>query len=202
VLLACARVPLRWYVARLATLLFFLGWFLVFLPWVDHGDQRWDLGWVSLSPAGTLLALVLLLKAVAVVSLLLAAATTAPVETHLKALHALRVPGVLVQLTALTIRYLAVLLDEFNRMRIALRVRGYRQRATLRSLRVVAHVAGMLLVRGHDRAERVAQALRCRGFDGTFRALARFRTRPVDVVFFIIILGSASGLLLWDVAGR
>jgi cobalt/nickel transport system permease protein len=200
-LAACARIPLRWYVARLAMLIGFLGLFLLFLPLVDHGDARWDWVLVSVSPTGTLLALVLLLKAVAMVSVLLAAATTAPVETHLKALHALRVPGVLVHLTALTIRYLAVLLDEFGRMRIALRVRGYRQRATLRSLRVVAHVSGMLLVRGHDRAERVAHALRCRGFDGKFRALAQFRTQPVDVLFFMMIVGTAAGLLLWDMAG-
>jgi cobalt/nickel transport system permease protein len=198
-----ARLPPRWYLTRVGMLIFFLGLFLLVLPLVDHGDtQRWEWGPVRLSPRGTIVALVLLLKAVAIASLLLAAITTAAVETHLKALHALRVPGVLVHLTALTIRYLAVLVDEFGRIRIALRVRGFRQRATLQSLRVVAHVSGMLLVRGHERAERVAHALRCRGFDGRFRALTTFQTRPRDVVFFTMILATAFGVLIWDATAR
>ena len=87
-------------------------------------------------------------------------------------------------------------------MRIALRVRGYRQRATLRSLRVVAFVSGMLLVRGHDRSERVAHALRCRGFDGRLRSLATFRTTPADVVAFAVIGGSAVALLVGDLMLR
>jgi cobalt/nickel transport system permease protein len=199
ILVGLARVPLRWYLRRVGTLLFFLSLFLLMLPLTDHGDtHRWQWGALEVSPHGTLLAVVLLLKAVAVMSLLLAVITTAPVETHLKALHALRVPGVLVLLTALTIRYLAALVDEFGRIRIALRVRGFRQRANLQSLRVVAHVSGMLLVRGHERAERIAHAMRCRGFDGRFHALTTFRTRPVDVLFFTMILGTAVGLLVWD----
>jgi cobalt/nickel transport system permease protein len=201
-LVLAARVPLRWYLTRLATLLVFLALFLVMLPFIDHGDaEPWQCGPVMLSPRGTVLAVVLLLKAVAIVSLLLAAITTAPAETHLKALHAMRVPGVVIHLTALTVRYLAVLLDEFGRIRIALRVRGYRQRATLSSLRVVANVSGMLLVRGHDRAERVAHALRCRGFDGKFRALTTFRTRPRDVLFFATVIAATVGLVIQDMTG-
>lgn len=199
-LLGMARLPLRWYLGRLATIVVFLGFFLLLLPLSDHGDdgERWQWGPLSISPTGTVLAAVLLCKALAVVSLLLAAMSTAPVETHLQALHALRVPGALVHLTALTIRYLAVLLEEFQRMRIALRLRGFRQSASPRSLQVVAHVSGMLLVRGHERAERVAQALRCRGFDGQFRTLTAFHTRPADVCFFTMILTTTIGLVVWD----
>jgi cobalt/nickel transport system permease protein len=59
-------------------------------------------------------------------------------------------------------------------------------------------VAGALLVRSHERAERVGQAMRCRGFDGRFRSLTAFRTRPADVTFFLLTAGAAAGLLLWD----
>ena len=45
----------------------------------------------------------------------------------------------------------------------------------------MGQAAGTLLVRGYERSERVAQAMRCRGFDGCFRALATFRTRWSDV---------------------
>jgi cobalt/nickel transport system permease protein len=60
----------------------------------------------------------------------------------------------------------------------------------------------MLLVRGYERAERVGQAMRCRGFDGQFRSLSEFRTRPVDVGFFLLSAGGAAALLAWDLAAR
>jgi cobalt/nickel transport system permease protein len=198
-----ARIPPRWYATRVATVAFFLGLFLLFLPLVPHEpEKRWWLGPVSLSPRGLTVALVLLVKAVALVSLLLAASTTAPLDVQLKALYALHVPGLVVQLVALTVRYLGVLLEEFATLRIALRVRGYRQRVTPRSLRTIGHVAGMLLVRASERAERVGQALRCRGFDGRFHALTEFRSRWIDGCFFAAVTATAAALLLWDLVER
>jgi cobalt/nickel transport system permease protein len=200
---ALAQVPLRWYAGRIGTLTLLLAVFLALLPLMeDASEQRLQVGPLSLSPRGLNLACVLLLKAVALMTLLLAVATTAPAPVQLKALHALRVPGWFIQLSALTIRYLAVVLDEFTRIRIALRIRGYRQRATLQSLRIVGHVGGSLLVRASERAERVAQAMRCRGFDGRYHALEGFRTRLIDVAFCATVLAIAVGLLAWDLQAR
>ena len=44
--------------------------------------------------------------------------------------------------------------------------------------------------------------MRCRGFDGVFRSLVEFRTTPADVLLFILLAGSAAGLLAWDIATR
>jgi cobalt/nickel transport system permease protein len=203
VMVTLARLPPRWYALRVGSLLMLLALFLGLLPFIDHGaEERWQLGPLSLSPRGLTLALVLLVKAVALLSLLLAAATTAPTDVYLKALHSLRVPGALVQITALTVRYLAVVLEEFATIRIALRVRGYRQRPSLVSLRTVGHVAGMLVIRSAERAQRVAQALRCRGFEGRFQSLTTFRTRPVDVLFWLGVVVAAGALLSWDLLAR
>jgi cobalt/nickel transport system permease protein len=49
-----------------------------------------------------------------------------------------------------------------------------------------------------ERAERVGQAMRCRGFDGVYRSLAEFRTTSADLVFFLVLVGSATALWLWD----
>ena len=124
--------------------------------------------------------------------------TTAPMTSTLKAAHALHCPGLIVQLTVLTYRYLFLLLEELSRLRIALRVRGYRHRANLHSYRTVGHVTGTLLLRSYEQAERVGQAMRCRGFDGQFRSLADLKTRPVDVMWFFTIILVAAGLLIWD----
>jgi cobalt/nickel transport system permease protein len=202
-IVALARIPPRWYATRVGTVIFFLAMFLVFLPLENRGgEERLQVGPLSLSPRGMMLSVVLLLKAVALMSLVLAAATTAPVDAQLKALQALCVPGLLVHLIALTVRYLAVLLDEFAKIRIALRARGHRHRLTLGNLRTIGQVWGTLLVRAAARAERVAQALRCRGFDGDFHALTEFHTRVIDVAFFVLVMAAAAGLLGWDFLAR
>jgi cobalt/nickel transport system permease protein len=67
--------------------------------------------------------------------------------------------------------------------------------------RTVGQVTGTLLVRGADRADRVAQAMRCRGFEGRFHSLATFRTRPADVLMFALMVGVSGGLVAWDVWG-
>src|SRR5262249_34976662 len=119
----------------------------------------------------------------------------------LKAAHALRLPGVFVQVVLLTYRYVFVVAAELGRLRVALRARGFRARANRHTYRTVGNVTGMLLVRSHERAERVAQAMRCRGFDGRFRSLTEFRTTPADVLAFVVIAGSAAGLVAWDLLG-
>jgi cobalt/nickel transport system permease protein len=198
-----ARLPPRWLAARLGTLLLALTLFVVLLPFGDFGDAaRWELGPLSLSPHGVERASVLVVKAVALLTVALAAAATAPADVHLKALQSLRVPAVIITVLALTGRYLSVLLGEFATIRIALRLRGYRQRPTPASLRTVGHVAGMLLVRASDRAERVGHALRCRGFAGRFHTLSVLRTRPLDVAFFAIAALVAVGLVAWDLGQR
>jgi cobalt/nickel transport system permease protein len=151
-----------------------------------------------LSWHGVEVALLLAAKAIALLTLFLTAQATAPLEDTLKAAHALRIPGLLVQLGLLSYRYVFVLADELRRLRIALRVRGYRNRVSRHSYRTAGHIAGTLLVRGSERAERVGQAMRCRGFDGQFRSLKAFKTRPADIGAFLLIAASAAALAVWD----
>jgi cobalt/nickel transport system permease protein len=186
-LAALARVPGRWYLQRLAAIGLFLALFaapvLLFGDWLD----------------GLRLAGVIVCKSLALFTLACVLLVTAPLETSLKAAHSLYIPGLLVQIALLAYRYLFVLGDELARLRIALRTRGFRNRANLHSWRTVGAASGTLLVRGHDRAERVAAAMRCRGFDGRFRALVAFSTSRADILFFTLSLALAGGLVALDV---
>jgi cobalt/nickel transport system permease protein len=194
-----ARLPARWYFQRLGALGLFLTLFALPLPLLLANDEPgWRWSFLRISRHGVEAALLLCAKAVSIVTLLLIVQATAPLEATLKAAHALRVPGLMVQLSLLSYRYLFVLADELARLRIALRVRGYRNRASRHSYRTAGHVAGTLLVRGYERAERVSQAMHCRGFDGRFRSLTAFKTRLVDVVVFLLIVAAATALAAWD----
>ncbi len=185
VLAAAARLPAGWLLGRLGALAVALGPLVVLLPLVQ-------------GTTGGRLALLLAAKATAIVTLTLVILATAPLPTTLHAAQALRVPGALVYITLLSYRYLFVLADELERLRRALRTRGFRPRIDRHSYRTVGHVVGTLLVRGAERAEGVAHAMRCRGFDGRFRSLTDFRTRAADVAFFGLLLSAAVGLVAWD----
>jgi cobalt/nickel transport system permease protein len=202
-LAVAGRLPLRWVLFRLGPVALVLGLFAAPLPFLLRGpDPVFTWGPVQVSWQGLVVGVTLLARGLAVVTLMLVLLGTAPLDATLKAAHSLRVPGVLVQLTLFTYRYLALVAEELARLRVALRVRGYRNRPTRHSYRTIGHVAGTLLVRSYERGERVGQAMRCRGFDGRFRSLTAPRTTAADVLFFFLLTGTAAGLLTWDLILR
>jgi cobalt/nickel transport system permease protein len=183
-LVVLARLPGRWVLRRCGALLLGLAPLLLFLPLAQGG--------------GPARAALIAAKALASVFLALVLLGTAPLPDTLHAAQALRVPGLLVQLLLLSYRYTFVLADELQRLRRALRLRGFRARMTPHGYRTAGHVVGTLLVRGAERAEGVAVAMRCRGFDGRFRSLARFRTTAADVGFFGLVATAGVALVAWD----
>jgi cobalt/nickel transport system permease protein len=188
------RLPGRWAWSRLGWTALLVGLFVVPLPFLVRDDNpAWQWGWLHFSWHGLALALMLAGKALTVMTLTLVLLTSAPLDASLKAAHALRVPGLLIQLALLSYRYIFLLVEELQRLRIALRVRGFRQRGDRHSYRTVGQVAGVLLLRSHERAERVAQAMRCRGFDGRFRSLTDFRTTLADVLTFVLLAAALAG---------
>jgi cobalt/nickel transport system permease protein len=187
-LAVAARLPTRWVLRRYAALGLFLGPFVVLLPILQGGE-------------GVRLAGLVSLKGLAVVTIALVLLGTAPLPTTLHAAQRLRVPRVLVQVALLSYRYVFVLTDELGRLRRALRVRGFRARPNRRTYQTAGHVVGTLLLRGAERAEGVARAMRCRAFDGRYRSLAEFRTRVTDVVFFVLMCLVAIAIISIDLAG-
>jgi cobalt/nickel transport system permease protein len=183
-----ACVPFRWCRERLVPVFIVLLPAAILLPisWVASVDS-WQVGWIYFSPERGRLVLLIFLKAAALILLLQVVLVTASLTTTLKAAHHLRVPGLIVQLLMLSYRYVYVLGDELTRLRIALRVRGFRNRPSKHAYRTVGHLAGALLLRGYERAERVGQAMACRGYHGRFHALTQFQTRSRDVVFFLFL---------------
>jgi cobalt/nickel transport system permease protein len=194
-----ARVPARWCGERLGPV------FLVLLPaalllplsWVPSPDS-WQLGIIYFSPESARIVVLIFLKAAALVLLLQVILVTAPLTTSLKAAHHLHVPGLVVQILMLSYRYVYVLGDELTRLRTALRVRGFRNRPSRHAYRTVGHLAGTLLVRGYERAERVGHAMTCRGYHGRFHALTQFHTRVGDIAFFLLLAGLSISLTALD----
>jgi cobalt/nickel transport system permease protein len=180
-----ARLPIAWILRRLGTLAIALAPFAIIMPLIE--------GWAGVRLTGLFAA-----KAGAIVTLALVAIGTTPAPVALHAAGAMRLPGTLIHVLLLSYRYLFVLSDEMDRLRRAVRVRGFRARMNRHTYRTIGHVIGTLVVHGTERAEGVAHAMRCRGFDGHFRSLAMFRTTLTDVAFFSTMVLAAAGVLMMD----
>jgi cobalt/nickel transport system permease protein len=99
------------------------------------------------------------------------------------ALEKMGVPQVFVVQLLFLYRYLFVLVDEASRMVRARSLRSFQGKGS--SIRVFGSMAGHLLLRTMDRAQRVHSAMLCRGFDGTIRPFHPLRVRPWEVIFFL-----------------
>lgn len=184
-LLALARLPAKQSLARLGLIALPVSVVLLVFPLVS--------GWAGFGEG-----LAILLRCLAIGSIGLVLHGTAPVHRTLAALRSLGVPGLFVHLTQLAYRYVHLLAAEFRRVRVAMRVRGFRPGVSMLTYRTLGHGAGAVLVRGADRAERVSQAMRARGFDGSYRTLTPFRTNFIDVLSFILVVAGTIGLVLLD----
>lgn len=196
---AASRPPLGPVFKRLVAVNVFIAFLWVMLPVsITSGPEGWSLGW---DRAGVILALTVTLKANAIVLVLLGLVATTPVVRLLHALHHLRLSDKLVHLFMFFFRYIHVFNQEYHRLRMAMRVRAFRPGTNLHTYRATANLVGMLLVRSYDRAERVYQAMLCRGFSGTYWVLEHFEWGPRDTalsltgVAALIGLGLAWGLL-------
>jgi cobalt/nickel transport system permease protein len=86
-----------------------------------------------------------------------------PFGQFLRVLRRVRVPDLLITTLALMHRYLFVLADEAGRMRRARASRTFK-RGRRFHWRTLATVAGQLFVRASERAERIYDAMRARGW--------------------------------------
>ncbi len=144
----------------------------------------------TVSHEGLALAAAVILKANAIVLALAALVATLDLPTLGHALHHLRVPDKLVHLLLFTVRYVAVIEMESRRLRAAMKVRAFRPALNRHTLRTYGYLVGMLLVRSLDRAERVAAAMRCRGFHGRFYLLHHFGFTRADAAFALLLLAA------------
>jgi cobalt/nickel transport system permease protein len=98
----------------------------------------------------------------------------------------------------MTYRYIFVIEQEYKRLLRAAKIRGFQPGTNLNTYRTYSYVIGMLFVRSAARAERVHQAMLCRGFKGKFYSLQEFQTGRAGWLFSIIMTVLVIGLALME----
>lgn len=194
VFLALARLPLKKVMVRLLAVNSFIVFLWFVLPFTYPGEEVWRWGPLAATREGLVFTGLITLKSNAIIIALIALIATVPIVTLGQALHNLRLPDKLCHLLLFTYRYIYVFEQEYRRLVQAMKIRGFRPRTNLHTYRSYAYLAAMLLVRSFDRAERVFEAMRCRGFQGTFYSLKTFTWERRDGVFLTMSLLALAGL--------
>jgi cobalt/nickel transport system permease protein len=200
-LLTAARLPVKIVLPRIlfANLFIFLLW--IFIPFTIKGEPILKMGPLVISRQGLLYCLMLTVKSNAIIIILISLTATIPVFTMGRAMNYLGVPAKIANLFIFSYRYIHAILLEYRRLKEAMDIRGFRPKTNLHTYRTYAYLVGMLIVKSHDRAERVHSAMVCRGFQGKFFDLTEFSIKGKDFIFIItfIICLVAITLLQWPI---
>jgi cobalt/nickel transport system permease protein len=176
VLAALAQVN-PWRLARLGTLALPFALAAATLPFTLPGHPVLTLGSLTVSDAGLIRFVSILLKSWLSVQAALLLSITTHFTDLLWAFSSLRMPGTLVAIVGFMYRYLATLKDEADRL---LRARTARSGAMAGKksggklvwrAQVVGGMVGNLFLRSYERSERVYIAMLSRGYNGQMRVL-------------------------------
>lgn len=100
-----------------------------------------------------------------------------------RALQSLKLPTKLIYLLFFTIRYLEVLKQTFQQIQRAMQVRGFKMQADLHTYQSIGNALGMLLIKSLSKAQRIEQAMRCRGFHGQFPTANLEKLNMLDYIY-------------------
>lgn len=180
IMIPAADIPFRPLLKRLLVVLPFIVLIGIFNPLFDRDPVLFAglelaRGWLTFFS--------LFIKGVLTVTAALLLIATTGMEQMSAAFRQLKVPRLLVLQLLLTYRYISVLLEEAGNT-----VTAYSLRAPLQKgihYKVWGSLAGQLLLRTYDRAQRIYIAMRLRGFEGEYHAGQTAAVRGRDLTFLI-----------------
>jgi len=193
------KPPLRAFIKRLLMVNTFILFLWFFLPWSVPGETIARIGPVSITAEGVRQAVQLTLKCNAIVIGLFALLGTSRLAQIARAMQRLHFPEKLVVIFFFCVRYINVIFNEFQRLCDAAAVRAFKSTTSLRAYKTHSQMFAELLVRSHDRSARIYEAMRCRGFNGSFPAVSRDRLRSSDLAagLGVILVTICLGILEW-----
>jgi cobalt/nickel transport system permease protein len=199
VIIFLAGLPLKRVFYRLMAINGFIVLFWIFIPFSFEGEVLFSFGPLTATKEGILYSTMITIKSNSIVIALMSLMTTMPVFTLGRAMRYLYVPRKIVHLFLFTFRYIHTIQREYWRQVNAIKIRGFKPGTNMHTYRTYAYLVGMLLVKSHDRADRVRAAMLCRGFKGRFYDLSEFNIRSTDVFILIIMLLVVTliGLMQW-----
>ena len=197
-LVMLARLPTREIIKRFILVNSFNVFLWLILPLTFHGPIALKLGPFPVYTSGIITAAQITLKSNAILLALMGLIATMNFSVLGYALNWLRVPDKIVHLLLMTYRYVFLIELEYQRLIRAAQIRGFRPRTNLHTYKTYANIVGMLLVRSAIRADRVYQAMLCRGFKRKFYCLHSFSTGNREWLFAAAMAALIGNLIYFE----
>jgi cobalt/nickel transport system permease protein len=134
------------------------------MPFFGTGE-KFEIAGIELYREGLLAGTSIVVKGTLGVLAAVILSTTTTAREILRGLERLKLPAVMVQIASFMLRYVNVISDEMERMKIARESRGFHATG-VKHWKVIATSAAALFIRSYERGERVHLAMLSRGFTG------------------------------------
>ncbi len=205
-LYALSRLPLSFLLTRLRYPGFFIVAVVVLLPFVAGDTVIFSLGSLTVRQEGCLAVLLISTRFLCILTVSLVLFGTAPFLASIKAMRSLGLPNAIGDMILLSYRYLEEFGETLTTMQRAMRLRGFQAKClNRRTLKVLAQLAGSLLVRSYDQSKRVYQAMILRGYGHSPQDHQnRFKARnpkadPLSCIAFSLVWFVAVGLVMAEI---
>jgi cobalt/nickel transport system permease protein len=183
-LLALAKLPVFTILKRATIEVPFLV-FALLMPFFSKGE-RFEVLTIEISRPGAIAAISIVTKGtIGVLTAILLSGTT-PAREILRGFELLKMPSLLVQIMTFMLRYMNVITDELERMKVARLSRGFEERG-IRDWKFIASTAGALFVRSYERGERVHTSMIARGYNGELPKTERPTITKSNQIFAAVI---------------
>jgi cobalt/nickel transport system permease protein len=143
--------------------------FAILMPFFGTGE-KFEIAGIELYREGLLAGTSIVVKGTLGVLAAVILSTTTTAREILRGLERLKLPAVMVQIASFMLRYVNVISDEMERMKVARESRGFIATG-IKHWKVIATSAAALFIRSYERGERVHLAMLSRGFDGNLPTL-------------------------------
>ena len=165
ILYKLSRLPLAFLLNRLRYPGCFIAAVVLFLPFVAGDTVIFSFGWLTLRQEGCLSGLLIVTRFICILTVSLVLFGTASFLSTIKAMRALGLSDVIVDMMLLSYRYLEELGEMLTTMQRAMKLRGFQPKGlNYQTLSLMAELIGSLLVRSYERSQRVYQAMILRGY--------------------------------------
>ena len=183
---------------RLKPVFWFLLMIWIILPLTFEGDILYQFYWLKMTGQGVILCCKITIKSITILLLFSALIATMTVASLGNGLHRIHVPDKMVFLLLMSYRYISVIEEEYQRLLRAAKFRGFNPGTNLHSYKTFAYLAGMLFVRASLRAQRVHQAMLCRGFNQKFHTLDDYPPNRLNSIFLMVISSASLSLVIFE----
>jgi cobalt/nickel transport system permease protein len=168
VLLFTSKLPIKFVFEQLKYALCFL--FALFFTMLVFGHKPIEM----------------LLRSISALIMVFVAFATSRFDISIKALNRIGFPNKLTQILLFTYRYIFVFAEEYEKMTMSLKMKGFEKKTNRQTFETIAKLIATLFLRSYERAENVYKAMLLKGYTGNPGTITEFKTSWKDFVFLTI----------------